>query len=441
MPIVGAQDVWKTGSRVYVLEDGTNGRQDVTGSRLLDLGTIEVVNPATEIEESRLEDSDGGVKRLVTKELSKFTEKYEVQLYNLNMDNLRYLFYGGDIQSFSQAATKIASANVGQPGYLIKLRDTSSPQEMIYGLTSVDAVIYGESFPIAAVTSTTFAITNSTATQDGSLIFTVGSTFRVRGNTTGAANVVYTVISVSYSTPTTTITVASTNGAIASSGYVESITNLEHAITTGATTTTVKIVGDHSAFFTAGSFVYIWGATASAQNNASGAIYEVASVTFTTPNTVITFKTSSLTSPAVAYPSGSAVDGYIAKAYRPNAVDYTVTDLERGIVRCVSGAAMISGQAIKTVLTPRAITGGRLIRPQAKSGTFEGKVLIEWARGNFGQRTVREFQGIMTPGPGAFSDSEYSKFPLNIEVQADITNATNPAGRLLYYKGNLPDAS
>lgn len=332
MPIVGAQDVWKTGSRLYALEETADG------PILHDIGTIQVVSPATEIEESRLEDSDGGVKKLVVKELSKFIERYEVVCYNLSPTNLRYLFYGNDAEEFTQASTTQFVTHKYIAGRLIKIK--GSDGKPIFGLTAA-GVINSADTPatIGAVTGTTFVVNG----VDVSTLFPVGKKFWVRNNATAAANVQYTVTAVAFST-NTTITVASTNGAT-----VSGTLNLEVPAT-----------------------------------------------------------------------------------------DAVIKDLERGIISFPAGGALADGDDVLVAMVPRAISGKRLIKPQSKAGTFEGTFFLEWARGNFAQRTVREFVGVLTPGPGAFSDTEYSTMPLNIEVQADITNATDPAGRLLYYKGNLP---
>lgn len=335
MPIVGAQDVWKTGSRLYALEDTANGPV------LRDIGTIQVTSPSTELEESRLEDSDGGVKRLVVKEVSKFIEKYEVVCYNLGPVNLRYLFYGNDAEEFTQASTLQVVIHKSVPGQLVKLK--GSDGKPIFGLTAAGVLKNGYTpKAVNAVTGTTFVHNGADISAD----FPVGTKFWLRSNGTAAANTQYTVTAVVFST-NTTITVASTNSA-----------------------------------------------------TATGTI---------TPEE----------------PASNAV----------------IKDLERGIVSFPAASALVAGANQDVAMTPQAISGARLIKPQSKAGAFEGTFFLEWARGNFQQRTVREFTGILTPGAGAFSDTDYSTFPLNIEVQADITNATDPAGRLLYYKGNLPVVS
>lgn len=68
---------------------------------------------------------------------------------------------------------------------------------------------------IAGVTGTTFIVAG-----DQRWKYLVGQRFRVKGNSTAAANTIYTVISTSFST-NTTITVSSTNGAAASSGRIQ----------------------------------------------------------------------------------------------------------------------------------------------------------------------------------------------------------------------------
>lgn len=264
MGVVRDQDVWRTGTRVYV--------EEVEDGPLYDLGTINVVNPQTEIEEAKLEDSDGGVKRLITKEVTRFVEKYEVTMFNLNLRNLRYLFYASAVEDYSQ--TSAATTNTGfpiWPGQAVKIRNVSGT--MVYNLAAV---------------------------------------------------------------------------------------------------TWIK--------------------------NAAG--------------TTLVVDT-----------------------------DYKV-DLKRGIVRFINSAASVAatdGEAGSVLYAANTMaTEARLIYPQSKAGTFEGTIILVWGRGNNAQQTVRECEGVITPGVANFSDVDYSNFPVTIEVTTDPSNAVSPAGRLLQPVGSIP---
>lgn len=130
MGVVRDQDIWRTGTRVYVEEE--------TDGPLYDLGTINVVNPQTEIEEARLLDSDGGVRRLITKEVTNFTERYEVTLFNCSLRNLRYLFYADAVENFSQSSTTQTAALPIWPGQNVKIRNSSAT--MMYNIGTVVSV-------------------------------------------------------------------------------------------------------------------------------------------------------------------------------------------------------------------------------------------------------------------------------------------------------------
>jgi len=262
MTLVGAQDVWKTGTRVYVIES--------TDGPLLDLGTIDVVSPNMEVEEARLEDSDGGIRKTILREVTKLTERYDVTLFNLNMRNLRYLFYSEDVVDYSQSSAQ--TTTIPLPLWEAnKVKIKNGNGDFVYNLNAVDA------------------IRNGSTTVVGATLYEV---------------------------------------------------DLARGIITFGNTTSYR----------------------------------------------------------------AATDGQLGE------IDYT--------------SATIAD-------------GARLLRPQSKEGNFSGTIILVWGRGNNQQQTVREFTGTIIPAAGAFSDSEYSNFPVSIEVEADI-DETEPAGRLLYFKGTTP---
>lgn len=271
--IIGAQDVWRTGSRVYVREIDPD--LPATGP-LYDLGTIQVVSPENATEAAELFDADGGVQRLVAREMTKITEKYAVKLHNLNMRNLRYLFHAEGAnttaaQLYAQSSNGATSGRIMVwPGEMVKIEDTSGN-----GI-----------FNLAAIT----AITNSNASAV----------------TSYTADLVRGIVSFS----------------------------------SNAT----------------------WGATSGCNATAG----------------TITFQLNT-----------------VAQSFRR-------------------------------------------IYPQTKTGMFQGKIYIVWGRNNNEQQTIREFTGQITAGAGQFQVDQFSTFDLTIEVLADLTNTTAPAGILTQPYGNIP---
>lgn len=440
------QDFWRTGSRFYFQAD------PVKESPLLDLGTIAVASPATTIEQATLTDSDGGLAKVVAQDLSKFEEKYDLQLYNLSPKNLGFLFFADGTVAFSQAAGTASAAHVGRLGELFKIRSSySEPFDYIYNLSALRAVGLPPFFAITAITSTKFTFTVPTGRTAASII-SVGDVLRVFSNATSAANTEYVVTAVAGTGATAEVTVATTNGATASGSIALCECTLANMLThpiTGGSSTTITIAGDWTLHYAAGTRLHYWGGTTtSAGNNSIPAAsdathadtglntYLIASVAFATGTTTITIDAST---PLVAAPTAT---GTIMRALR-NGSDYEIGDLQRGFVRTFSTATgFVDKQPVLPLWITNAISADqRLLRPQTKQGPFEGTGIIEWARGNFAQRTVREFRCSIVPGAGAFSDTEFSNFPLSVTVLSDPTDATSPAGRLLYYKGDMPASS
>lgn len=141
MAIVGAQDFWLTGSRLYFQRDPVASVVQMHR----DLGVIEPANPTLEIEKLELEDSDGGVKSTVTESVTKIDETYEITCSNLNPNNLALLFLANDPASFTQSASAVTDVrHYAHPGELVKLLDAdydaATPGSPIFGITSIDDV-------------------------------------------------------------------------------------------------------------------------------------------------------------------------------------------------------------------------------------------------------------------------------------------------------------
>lgn len=441
--IVGPQDYWRPGSRFFFTEDPINT------SPTLDFGTIETANPALEITEVKLQDGDGGTLRTVAKENTDFTEKYELTLKNFSAKMRRMLFWGSDLQSFSQAESMRLIGHVASLGSLLKLRDAyASPYNFIYDIKEMRALGIAPNYPITAVSATQFTITLPTG-KNASAVFSAGDRIKVYSNATSGANVEYTVTAVSGSGASSILTVASTNSATAS-GRVglcsASLSGVFSQPITGGTAGppgTITIAGDWTDQYPAGARFHYWGGVAA--NNSAPASANPASVdvgvntylvggsSFTAGTTTITLDSST--------PLGTAptAAGSISRCARFG-YDWEMGDLVRGYVKIRSDATLlVTGQPVVPIFLPRAIAASnRLIYPQARTGPFQGIGLLEWGRGSGAQRTAREFYCSIVPASANMQISDFSSFALSVEVIADPTNTTAPAGRMLDYYGSLP---
>ncbi len=139
MPNVGAQDVWVVGSRVYF-------RRDPIASvvqPVKDLGIVTAVTPAIEVEEAECEDTDGGIRVIVAKQVTKADETYDLELKNLAPDGLANLFLAGPPEEFTQSGVPVVDAdqlatNPARKGFLLQIQDATG--EHFLDLVSVDAV-------------------------------------------------------------------------------------------------------------------------------------------------------------------------------------------------------------------------------------------------------------------------------------------------------------
>lgn len=122
MPPIGFQDAWVTGSRLYFKRD-----DDAAGNKFprIDLGIIEVANPNIQASSVELQDSDGGVRRLVDKRVTDISETYDIVCSNMSPKNLALLFLSNAPAAVAQ--TQVEKAAVSQrahPGELLGLVDT-----------------------------------------------------------------------------------------------------------------------------------------------------------------------------------------------------------------------------------------------------------------------------------------------------------------------------
>ena len=119
--IVGFQETWLVGSRLYFKRDD----EGTTEYPTLDLGTITQTTPNFEPTIIQARDPDGGRLNLIDEGFTEVNESYEVTCLNINNENLNILFYGDEIHQLSPTGTGTNTnvrhrASIG-PGKLTKL--------------------------------------------------------------------------------------------------------------------------------------------------------------------------------------------------------------------------------------------------------------------------------------------------------------------------------
>jgi 2-keto-4-pentenoate hydratase/2-oxohepta-3-ene-1,7-dioic acid hydratase in catechol pathway len=140
----------------------------------------------------------------------------------------------------------------------------------------------------------------------------------------------------------------------------------------------------------------------------------------------------------------TSVDGVTGPAGTPTyteGTDWEVVDLSRGLIRMIDGGAFSSAGPIEVGMTPVAVTGNRLIAPQSANLAVRAKAWLFLGRGSNTQQHVREMDVAITAESANFTAEDFSDFVLNFSVINDLTNLSQPAGRLLYFKGDLPSVS
>lgn len=117
--------------------------------------------------------------------------------------------------------------------------------------------------------------------------------------------------------------------------------------------------------------------------------------------------------------------------------DWEWISKDRGIISILSTGSIADGDDLLITITPNALTGKRLVYPQTGS-IINGHAMLVWGRDNNAYQTVREADVTISPSSGNFQVEDYSSLTLSAKVLSDVTEITEPAGRLLQFKGTLP---
>jgi len=132
--VVGQQEIWFTGSRAFLQRKG-----DVY-DLLYDLGSIDTVSPEITTEEVEVEDSDGGIKRVIDKALIKQSEVLTIRTKNISLDNLALFYLANTPEEFTQAAAPIMGVPhyaVKGAGAMIKLHGAAPANEWLFNINSI----------------------------------------------------------------------------------------------------------------------------------------------------------------------------------------------------------------------------------------------------------------------------------------------------------------
>lgn len=121
-------------------------------------------------------------------------------------------------------------------------------------------------------------------------------------------------------------------------------------------------------------------------------------------------------------------------------VDWETVSLERGFIRAITGGLVIADIDVNICVQPRAVTGLRRLLPLSLQGSLRGSVIVIWGRDRNSQQTARTSKVSVSPGTPNFQVEDYSRVTLNFTVLTEIT-AAEPAGRVEYWLGDLPDVS
>ena len=122
-------------------------------------------------------------------------------------------------------------------------------------------------------------------------------------------------------------------------------------------------------------------------------------------------------------------------------IDWEPVSADRGIFRAIDGGGIAAAASYKVVVGTKAISGARLLHPQAFQGVRKGAGFIFLGRSGNADQTVREATVSLAPnGSPNFPTDDFATLPITATVLSDVT-ATVPAGRLLQAIGSLPSTS
>ncbi len=218
-------------------------------------------------------------------------------------------------------------------------------------------------------------------------------------------------------------------------GIVDDITNL----TVGTdiltdivvSTKTLTVSTDLTTHLSPGDSIIV--KAAGLTNALNAGTYTVASVTATT---IVVNETLVADDTGVTVDIVYAASGDTGTVYAKT-TDWEVSSLDRGIIKIPATSNIVDASDNDVYFYTGAVSGNRLVLPQAAAGAINGKFEIWWSRGGNTDQTVRMGTCSITPSSSTIQVEDYSQMVLAVNVLSDLTE-TEPAGRLLAIKGTLP---
>lgn len=228
MSVVGHQDFWVVGSRLYFKRDDISA----VDQPWQDLGVIEAANPNFELEKLTLEDADGGLKRVVDESVAKIDETYEIVCNNINMENFSMMFLADRPESFIQAAVEKIVAHTVVAGHLEHIHDDDDEATELFKIRSILGITDGGT--LTEIT-TLGDITRSTRNfqfigVDTSALITTGDVFIIHedglADTDNAGS--YTCVTSVFDNPDSTVIVEQTPQGAVDEAAIEGTTRVSY---------------------------------------------------------------------------------------------------------------------------------------------------------------------------------------------------------------------
>lgn len=214
------------------------------------------------------------------------------------------------------------------------------------------------------------------------------------------------------------------------------------AIAVSGSTVTLTITGDVTADIAANDWLIIDPNGITDLANArtiqvlSRSVSTNTSVVCTTASSAGMVAQASITGGKVWYKAASGDTGAILPTTE---WDVRSGYLDRGLIAMVGGSVFTADADVVPIGILTAVSGKRLIKPQSLEGERKGTMKLVWSREKNGKQTVREARVSLTPSGTNITPDDFSSITLAAKVLSDTT-ADNIAGRMLQYKGTLPDA-
>lgn len=134
--------------------------------------------------------------------------------------------------------------------------------------------------------------------------------------------------------------------------------------------------------------------------------------------------------------TGSLIYKNGGTVYPKSTSGFEIVSLDRGIIRTNSP---IADGSLTVVFATAALSGKRLLKPQAIKGAITGTGWLVYGRQGNADQTVREARLSLTPSSVSITADDFSNFVITASVLSNVDDSA--AGRLIAFKGTLPSSS